>query len=156
MEHRRLLLGIGNRLRGDDAVGPLVVDSLKSELNDLNIQLSECNCDPGLMISSWENFDQVIIVDAISDPSKSVGSIVQFDAAKHELPADFKSSSTHTVGLATAVELARALGSLPKDLLILGVVGNSYSYGKPPSAAVAAAIPEVKNLILSYWSKPNA
>ncbi len=156
MMSRRLLLGIGNRLRGDDAIGPLVIDSFRQEFGTVDIQVSECSCDPSLMISAWENFDDVIIVDAISDPTKPIGSVIQIDAALQELPADFKSSSTHTVGLATAVELARALGSMPKKLSIIGLVGSSYSYGQPPRPHLIAAIPNVLDIIREKWRKPDA
>jgi hydrogenase maturation protease len=49
-------------------------------------------------------------------------------------------SSSHALGAATSVELARALGRLPQRLLVIGVEADSISLGSPLSPAVATAV----------------
>ena len=58
-------------------------------------------------------------------------------------PATFASASTHALGLAEAVELARALERLPPRLLVFGIEAASFETGAEPSAAVRAAAQRV-------------
>ena len=49
-------------------------------------------------------------------------------------------SSTHAFGVADAIELARALGSLPARLRVCAIEGADFSLGVPMTAAVEAAV----------------
>ena len=58
-------------------------------------------------------------------------------------------SSTHALGLAEAVELARSLGRLPQRVVVYGIEGESFAFGKGLSAAVAAAADRVTEEVLA-------
>jgi hydrogenase maturation protease len=48
--------------------------------------------------------------------------------------------STHAFGVGEAIELARALGRLPRRVLVYGVEGREFAAGEGLSPAVAAAV----------------
>ena len=47
----------------------------------------------------------------------------------------FGASSTHALGLADAVELARSLGRLPQRVVVYGIEGAAFEFGNGLSAA---------------------
>ena len=59
------------------------------------------------------------------------------------LPVDlFGSSSTHALGVAEAIEIARSLGRLPKQVRVYGIEGASFDYGRGLSPEVEKAVEE--------------
>ena len=56
--------------------------------------------------------------------------------AQQELPPELFRTSTHHLGLAEAVELARTLGRLPQRLVVYGVEGASFEIGDKLTAEV--------------------
>ena len=82
--------------------------------------------------------DEIVLVDAVSSGAPP-GTVHSFDASAEPLPAVlFGASSTHALGLAEAVELARSLGRLPGRVLVYGVEGGTFAYGKGLSPEVEA------------------
>ena len=71
----------------------------------------------------------------------------RLDASERPLPADLFRASTHHVGLAEAVELARALGRLPARTVVYGIEGGSFAVGEALTADVAAAAVAAANAI---------
>ena len=133
-----VVLGIGNWDRGDDAVGLLVIDELAAR--DLpGVDLMPGDGDPGWMLDAWEGRSFSVVVDAMVTGA-APGTVVSFGASTTALPASTRLSSSHALGAATSVELARALGRLPKRLVVIGVEADSVSVGSPLSPAVATAV----------------
>ena len=133
-----VVLGIGNRDRGDDAVGLLVIDELMTRRLP-GVDLMPGDGDPGWMLDAWEGRPCAVVVDAMVTGA-APGTIVSFDASTTALPANARLSSSHALGAATSVELARALGRLPHRLIVIGVEADSVSLGSPLSPAVATAV----------------
>ena len=59
------------------------------------------------------------------------------------MPPALAGSSTHLLGLADAVELARALGRLPATTVVYGIEGAAFDTGTGLSQPVAAAAERV-------------
>jgi hydrogenase maturation protease len=134
----RVVLGIGNPDRGDDAIGLLVLDELRTRCGP-DIDLSSGDGDPGWMIDAWEGRRVSVVVDAVQTGA-APGSVTVIDASAAPLPATTRLSSSHAMGVASSVELARALGRLPDRLVVVGVEGRSFALGSGMSAEVAAAV----------------
>ena len=81
------------------------------------------------------------MIDAITSGA-DCGTVVEIDATSSILPAGL-CHSTHALGPAEAVELARALGKLPARITILGIEGGDYSFGAGLSSEVERAVDEV-------------
>ena len=68
------------------------------------------------------------------------GTIHRLDASQVPLPSPVRRSSSHTIGIAEAIELARALGTLPTGILVYGVEGRQFEAGTELSDEVAEAL----------------
>ena len=137
-----LIVGIGNRYRGDDAFGCIVASELAERVAG-DITCIEHDGEPAGLIECWRGYDNVILIDAVSSGA-AVGEIFQFDLAQQALPEAFNLYSTHAFGVPQAVELARALGKLPKKIRFVGVEAQCFNAGE----ALSSKISEVKESVV--------
>jgi hydrogenase maturation protease len=77
-----------------------------------------------------------------------VGTVHRFDASARPLPARVFRGSTHAFGLADAVELGRALHTLPATVIVHGVEGRAFGAGEELSGAVASAVERAAQAVL--------
>lgn len=130
----RLVIGLGNVHRGDDAAGILAARLVSGA------RVVETS-DPTSLLDTWSDAGDVVVIDAMSS-GRAVGSWSVFDPASSRLPAKTFPSS-HAFGLSEVVETARALSVLPRRLRVLGIEGCRFAPGDPLSPEVEAAILEV-------------
>lgn len=130
----RLVIGIGNPFRGDDAAGLAVARRIR------NVAAEERTTGTYDLMELWRDADDVVIVDAMRSGAPP-GSVRVFDA-DIPLPAEMF-ASTHTVGLREAVEMARTLGRLPAHLTIYGIEVENVKPGFRMSSAVRRAVERV-------------
>lgn len=124
-----LVIGIGNELRGDDAAGLLAARRVRERLAGRDVAVRELEGDPSALLAAWEGADAVVVLDTMRSGA-AAGTVRRFDAAAQPLPAELTgSTSTHALGLAEAVELARALGRLPARLVVLAIEGTGFAAG---------------------------
>lgn len=135
----RVVIGVGNDLRGDDAAGWETVRRLAPTRT---LVLHEHGGDAPGLVSLWGPDDDVTVVDAIvsGDPA---GTIVEIDALAGPLPTNVSWATTHGAGVAEGIELARALGLLPRSLRLIGISARSFDLGTPMTPEVEAAVQEV-------------
>ena len=134
----RLVVGIGNADRGDDAAGLLVADRIERWPV---VSRSDCSD----LIDIWDGHDDVVVVDAMRSGS-TVGTVTRLDVAHDPVPVRTFGSS-HSVGLAEIVELGRVLHRLPERLVVYGIEGARFETGAPVSAEVIDAAEKVVRLI---------
>ncbi len=151
--HTTLIVGIGNRFRGDDAAGLAVLDLLGPEV-PAGTRLVECRGDVTSVLDAWRGADRVILVDAVVSGAQP-GTVHRFDGAA-ALPASWRSLSSHVVGLGETLELGRTLSLLPGQLAVYGIEVAGTSTGAEPSAAVVAATEEVAAEIRTYLGAGDA
>ena len=132
---------VGNRMRGDDAVGLEVAGHLRGTLPP-GVEIVEREGEPTSLIDVWDGAEALWIVDAVSSGSRA-GTVHRLDASDQALPPDPFRASTHHVSLAETVELARAIGRLPGRTVVYGIEGGSFAVGAPLTPAVAAAALDV-------------
>jgi len=144
---RALVIGIGNRDRGDDAVGQTVAD-IVTQANEPGIETLCSRGDPAELINAWTDRRHVIVIDACTSGG-SAGTVHRFEAHRAPLPSHFNAVSTHGFGLATAVETARAMASLPDVLVVYGIEAVNFEAGAPLTNPVAAAARAVAASILN-------
>ena len=137
-----LIIGVGNRLRGDDGVGPAVCD----QLAERGFEAVEHVGDGAELMDLWEDRGRVFVVDATSTGAQA-GTISRFEPRLEMMPTKTFFASSHLFGLAEAVETSRTLGRLPDGLVIYGVEGQSFAPGDELSADVAAAVGSVADQI---------
>jgi hydrogenase maturation protease len=145
-----LIVGIGNRYRGDDAFGCIVAGELAGQV-PRGVTCIEHDGEPAGLMECWQGAENVLLVDAVSSGARA-GQVFRFDLARQALPEEFNLYSTHAFGVAQAVELARALGKLPRHMRFIGVEGENFDAGEELSPALSKA----KNAIISEISNSLA
>jgi hydrogenase maturation protease len=137
---------VGNPDRGDDGVGPAVVARATPRLLGLVPPVRVLDCaDPTELVHLWAGAGLTVVVDAVgAQRGERPGSLVLLRSGVGEppLPSGIRcgAGGTHALGLAEAVELARALDRLPRRLVVLGVRAAGFAPGEPLSPQVAAAV----------------
>lgn len=142
-----MVIGIGNPDRGDDGVGPRVVDALAGCL-PRGVELITRSGDMLALVEEWTDAAVAICIDAAA-PMGTPGRIHRIDAAAETLLPPPGTTSSHAMGLSEAIGLARALGTVPARIVVFAVEGEQFETGAPLSAAVATAIPEVAAQVLA-------
>jgi len=128
------VIGLGNAARGDDAAGLLAARALGGV---------ELERDPSALVELLDGAPSATILDAVSSGA-APGTVHRFDVSAEPLPASVRrATSTHALGLAEAIELARTLGRLPERVIVYGIEGRSFAAGDPVCAAVRAAVARV-------------
>ena len=132
-----VLIGVGNPLRGDDGAGPAVA-RLARQSAPAGVEVLEHDGEPASLLEAWSAASVAVVVDAVRSGAPP-GTIRRVDATAHPLPAP-GGASTHGIGVAEAVELARALGRLPQRLVVLCVEGEDFATGEALTPAVRRAL----------------
>jgi hydrogenase maturation protease len=128
------VVGLGNDWRSDDGVGLEVARRLGG---------TGLTGEPVGLVEALNGSPEIVLVDAVRSGA-APGTVHVFDASTEPLPAAvFGATSTHTIGLAEAVELARSLGRLPERVLVYGIEGSEFGFGRRLSPEVAAAADRV-------------
>lgn len=135
---RQIVIGVGNLERGDDAAGRIALARLRGRLA-ADIELIEEGGEAAALLVAMEGATAAYLIDACYSGAPP-GTIYRFDAAAIRWPRALRSCSTHGLGLAEALELARALGMLPGRCVVYAIEGASYELGAPLSAPVRAQI----------------
>lgn len=152
-----LLLGLGNDILTDDAVGLLAARRVRELTGDRADYVEACvaTIDLLLVISGYE---RVVVVDALVSPDLPPGSRVH--AAADDLPQGFGYRSFHTLGFASMVEIGNQLGmDMPAEIEVHGlVVEDPRSFGEQVTPAVASAWPDWAEEIARVefgWTAPS-
>jgi hydrogenase maturation protease len=132
-----LILGCGNRQRGDDAAGILAVERLRA----LGIAAEVCVGESAEIMDAWSGADDVIVIDAVVSGAPA-GTVHVWDAPRQPVFATAAGSS-HGLGVAHAIELARAMDCLPGRLRVYGIEGKRFEIGHEISPEVERAVEEV-------------
>jgi hydrogenase maturation protease len=140
---RVLLLGLGNDLLSDDAIGLRLVAAARPRLNgETNISVIE-STEMGLaLLDIIAGFDRLVIVDAVQTGRAACGSVHEFDVADlKELPI----VSPHFTGLGETLALGKRLGvTVPTAVTILAVeVEDLHTIGTRLTPQLEAALPEL-------------
>jgi hydrogenase maturation protease len=141
-----LIIGVGNELRGDDAVGICVARRLET-LHLPNVRVIEHSGEGADLIETWHNVERVYLIDAVSSQGL-VGSIYRFDAHQEPLPARYFGVSSHAFGVAEAIEISRSLGQLPQKLVVYGIECRNFNRGDGISPEVGQATESVIRQLL--------
>jgi hydrogenase maturation protease len=142
-----VVVGAGNPDGGDDRVGHVVVAELVDLAPDGVDLLQLMRADPAALMDAWAEAERAIVIDAMESGAPA-GTVQRFDVSDEPLPADVRVTSTHALGVDTAVEMARALGRLPGRISVYGIEGGEYVVGGKLSGEVADAVPVAVEMIL--------
>lgn len=116
-----LILGLGNDILTDDAIGIIVVRRLSEIFKDrLECDFKETT-EMGLALLDYiEGYQKLIVIDAIIDNERSIGLVRELDMEDF---AGAGCTTPHFLGLKDTIELGKKMGmAMPSDVLILGII----------------------------------
>ena len=144
---RVLVIGVGNPYRRDDAAGRIAVRRLRPRVPGA-VGTLEHDGEGAALMEAWREAELVILIDAVASRAPP-GTVHRFDVRAGPLPAALVRDSTHAVGVPEAVELARALGRLPRRLIVYGIEGRAFDAGEGLSPEVERAVDGVVDSVLN-------
>ena len=139
---RVLILGIGNTLLTDEAVGVRVVEALQ-DAYDLppGVQAEDAGTSSMDMLDAIADVDLLIVLDAVK-AGKPLGTVVRL--AGDEVPVFFrKKLSPHQVGLSDVLASLEFAACPPKDIVVIGVEAENFGLGLEMTPAIAARVPDM-------------
>jgi hydrogenase maturation protease len=142
---RAVVIGVGNRCRGDDAIGPTVADRVDA-LGLPGVLCKFSDGEPAGLLTAWTAAPLAIVVDAVCCEPPTPGRI--WRTTVDALPGVGTATSSHGLGLPTALALGLTLDRLPRDLIVIGVEAADVTLGQRLSEPVATAVPQVLRAVL--------
>ena len=161
---KTLIIGLGNPILGDDSVGWVVAEQVRTALSNPQSQIPDaqsievdCASLGGLsLMERLTDAERVILVDAIFTGKQPVGSVNRF--LLDELPdlSAGHSASAHDTSLRNALQVGRDMHvPLPddEDVSIVTIEAEAvYDFSQDLSPAVAAAVPLALQQVLELIS----
>ncbi len=153
-----VIVGIGNPMRHDDGIGPAAIAQLaKGELSSSRdlVDLVTLGGEATRLMEAWRGRDQAIVIDA-GRAGADPGTIHRLTVGIDPLPAWANTASSHSAGLAEAIDLARVLDALPTQLIVFGVEPGDLSMGEGFSAGVESALPRLVERVVDEVRSMNS
>ncbi len=149
MAKHTLMLGVGNLLYGDDAVGVIAVQRLQ-ERDDLppEVDVMDGGTAGFGLIPVMAEYQRVILIDAVPMEAPP-GTIRRFTWDEVRPITQERTLSLHQSGLTDALVLADTLKSLPPEVVIYGVQPHNTGWDEPLSTAVQNALPALLNRLMN-------
>ena len=143
-----LVLGLGNPLRGDDGVGPRIIEELTRRGLPEGVTVRDVG-NAGLdLLNILEGWERAVIVDA-AEMGREPGQFVRFTPDEARLTQKDDHFSLHNAGLSEVLALANALGRTLPDFVIFGIQPAEFGWREGLSPAVEAAIPALTNAVIA-------
>ena len=142
----RVVIGVGTPFRGDDGAGRAVARLLGSS-SDCGLVVRECAGEATSLLSLWAGFDDVVVVDACRGAGPP-GSVHRFGPDDVDGVTKLEHASTHSLGVAAAIGLARALGTLPSRLVIYAIEARDSRESEGLSPEVDHGVRQVMALVM--------
>jgi hydrogenase maturation protease len=144
---KTLLLGMGNPILCDDAIGIRLARAIAERLgprDGLDI-VEECSVGGLNLVDVMTGYDRVVVLDSIITEGGVPGTWFAFDA--RSLRETLNLRNVHDVNFATALELGRTMGtSLPTDerIRVFTVeVADTLTFSEAMTDTLEAALPEL-------------
>lgn len=148
----RLVVGIGNPDRGDDAVGRMVARTLRPRVS-VDVRVVELDGEATALLAELQSAQCAWLVDAAQSGAPP-GTIHRIDCAAEDFALPEGGVSSHGFGVIEAIALARALDVLPRQCIVYAVETADFTAGAALSPEVAQAVGEVVLRIAAELGSP--
>jgi hydrogenase maturation protease len=154
-----LILGLGNVLLTDEAVGAAVLRALEpAAASDPDLRLYDGGTLSFTLAGPIGDAARLIVVDAaaMGDPP---GTVRVFEGEAMDRQLSMHAKSVHEVSLADLFDIARLTDSLPAQRALVGIEPAQVDWGDQLTPAVAAAVPEAVSQVqglLHRWRRPES
>ena len=161
---RAVVIGMGSEYRRDDGAGPAVADQVARSGADVT-HLGPV-AEPLDLLGLWDGADLAIVADAVRSGAEpgtvrliELAEVADLATGSAGPPAGSGgpagTTSTHGIGLTGALRLARAVGSAPRRVVVVGIEGSDFGQGVGLSPDVERAVPHAVEHVLELLGPPG-
>ena len=154
MRSSTLILGLGNPLRGDDGLGPRVIEELEQRSLPDGVTAIDGGVGGLSLLRYLEDWERVLIID-VADVGLQPGQFLRFTPQEARLLENECSFSVHGAGLGEAIALGNALGREMAEIVIYGLQPESLEWRQGLSPAVEAGLPALMKAVLDESKGDN-
>ena len=159
---RYAVLGLGNRLETDEALGALVVEQLLAEPQHLaslpdpdSVQLIDGGTVGLALLPYLMELDGLVVIDAIM-ADRAPGTLIDMDGAsliRHE-----QVMSVHDLGAGELLGALHVLDAWPRRVRVIGLEPELIELGLDLTPAVAAGVPRLLEAVTTHlgeWQRAD-
>ena len=139
------VIGIGNALRGDDAIGPLIIEKLEANKNGLSAILIDAGADAFTVLEHLMASDPLLIIDC-AKMGMNPGDLKLFDVNEVSIAQAAKVVSLHGFRFGDVYKMAKGMGEVV-PCKIIGVEPKAMEFDTHLSEEVKKSIPEILKMI---------
>jgi hydrogenase maturation protease len=152
-----LVIGCGNLLRGDDAVGPVLVRRLLERGLPDGTEVADGGTSGMDVAFRMRGADRVILLDAARTGGRP-GTLYRMLGSDVEQLPDLSTINLHSFRWDHALAFARWLlkDEYPTDVVVYLIEAESFEFGAPLSATVDEAAERLTDRLLDELSGPFA
>lgn len=152
-----LVLGVGNTLLTDEAVGVRVVEALQDHPDsaELGLKLMDGGTMGLTLLVAMEDADALIVVDA-AYLGEGPGAVKVFEGPDMDHFLRNRGRSPHDIGLDDLMDGLRLREAVPEHRALVGIEPQILTIGEHLTEPVAMAVPQAANAILQLarrWEK---
>lgn len=151
------IISLGNELRGDDGIGPRVLEQLTKIKHPIPIKFINAGADAFIILEHLVDSDPLVLIDC-AQMDMAPGSVIKFEIDSQSLKKTDRLLGLHGFSFAEIVQLAQQVGK-PASCTVVGIEPKSTEIDTPLSLEVEEAIPRAMQLVLkeidSYANSEN-
>ena len=121
---KNLILGLGNSILSDDAIGLFVVRRAQELLSDLkeNVDFKENHSGGFDLLYDINGYKRLLVVDSIVTGKSKPGTCLTFTIKDFEHLTQLNPVNSHSLNLQTTITTGQKCGyTMPEELIVLGI-----------------------------------
>ena len=139
------VIGLGNFLKGDDAIGPVIIEKLSKSFNESELNLVDAGADAISVLDYLIGKDPVVIIDC-AKMGKEHGDVIEFDLSEANIVQVHNTFSLHGFSFGDIYNMATQMGPVA-PCKIIGVEPKHINFNEDLSTEVEASIPKIINIV---------
>lgn len=140
------VIGLGNELRGDDAIGPAIIRELAESNLPVALDLINAGADAFTLLEHLIGDSPVLIIDC-ARMGKRPGVVLKYNIKDARFKTIENSVSLHGFGFNEVLAMAVKMGKVA-DCTVIGVEPKTVEFGKELSDEVQASIPSIVQMVI--------
>ena len=151
-----MVIGLGNRLLGDEGLGLHIIDKLSQIFMSSNVSIIDCGCDLFSVMPYLNKPQKIVIIDAIRAGGKP-GEIYRFDYSKLATMKN-ETQSGHQIGTIVVLRLLKSAYPVLADseITVIGIEPKTLELGNNLSQEVKERIADVTRLVIEEISPQSS
>jgi len=152
---RVVIAAVGSEFRRDDAAGAVVLDRLAGRV--AGAEMLGAFASPLQLLGTWDGADLAIVVDAVAmDGAPGGVRVMELDMTSPPESCDPTATTpgSHGLGVIDAVRIARALGTAPVRVTLVGIAGEDFGHGAGLTPSVRRGVARAADLVVELARRP--